>query len=180
MDLNTEFARFNGVVAIVAGNHDSLSVGSTYDEFNAWNNNVIFFKSSTLQVQHVDGIDVNVYGIKLQTEGYYGPRLDGIRPKNLESINILLAHGGMETKLPMDFEALHNAGFDYLALGHIHKHKLISDYGAYPGSPEPLDLTETQEHGVYIGEIDNNKQLSMTFMPIALRKYIYIDIEVKA
>lgn len=46
--------------------------------------------------------------------------------------------------------------FSYIALGHIHKPAvLLENRMAYPGSPEPLDLTETGPHGYLTGEIDD-------------------------
>ena len=58
--------------------------------------------------------------------------------------------------LPFNQEDLRNSGFDYIALGHYHQHKLFDDdYGniiaAYPGSPEPLGFDETGPHGIISG-----------------------------
>ena len=56
--------------------------------------------------------------------------------------------------MPLDKNYLDQLGFDYIALGHIHKPIIISDNMAYCGSPEPLDFGEIGEHGIIQGIIE--------------------------
>ena len=73
---------------------------------------------------------------------------------------------------------LKQAGFDYVALGHIHKPQIIQeDAIAYAGSPEPLDRTEVGEHGYILGEY-TDRQVHITFCPCAKRQYIYLELQV--
>ena len=66
-----------------------------------------------------------------------------MKPDESESsdFSILLAHGGDESHIPIQREdMLKWSGFDYIALGHIHKPEIIfEDLMAYAGSLEPLD-----------------------------------------
>ena len=73
------------------------------------------------------------------------------------------------------------APFDYVALGHIHKPAvLLENRMAYPGSPEPLDLTETGPHGYLTGEIDDatGHVTSLKFKAAAQAQYIPLVVSV--
>ena len=97
-----------------------------------------------------------------------------MKPDESESsdFSILLAHGGDESHIPIQREALKWSGFDYIALGHIHKPEIIfEDLMAYAGSLEPLDHTEMGYHGLIEGEISEEKK-QITFVPFAKRMYI--------
>ena len=90
--------------------------------------------------------------------------------------SILLAHGGDESHIPIQRETLKWSGFDYIALGHIHKPEIIfEDLMAYAGSLEPLDHTETGYHGLIEGEISEEKK-QITFVPFAKRMYTQVEV----
>lgn len=61
-------------------------------------------------------------------------------------------------------------GFDYIALGHIHKpyHQLPI---AYPGSTISLGFDELGSHGMLVGNIDNTKKLELTFIPMDPKEF---------
>ena len=99
-----------------------------------------------------------------------------MKPDETEDFSILLAHGGDESHIPIQKEALKWSGFDYIALGHIHKPEIIfEDLMAYSGSLEPLDHTETGRHGFIEGEISEEKQ-QIRFVPFAKRMYAQVEV----
>ena len=60
-----------------------------------------------------------------------------------------MAHGGDEKHIPIHWETLARAGFDYVALGHIHKPWLSADGRmAYCGALEPVDKNDEGPHGL--------------------------------
>ena len=74
---------------------------------------------------------------------------------------------------------LSQAGFDYVALGHIHKPQRITERIAFAGSLEPLDKNEVGSHGYILGEIDREKGIyEISFLPMAVRQYIHLRYEV--
>ncbi|MFH7450837.1 hypothetical protein RA279_28270, partial [Pseudomonas syringae pv. tagetis] len=80
--------------------------------------------------------------------------LENIQIPISSRIQILMAHGGDSSHLPMNFNSLELSPFSYIALGHIHKPRVVAEGKmAFCGSPEPLDLTETGPHGYFLGEI---------------------------
>ena len=79
-----------------------------------------------------------------------------------------------------------NPAFDYIALGHIHKHQALSNNPpvVYAGSLERLDFSEEEdEKGFYVVDIEPDKetgkrQVSFAFHPVTGRRFLTIDISV--
>lgn len=161
-------------IYIIAGNHDCLDAGSAYRTFE-WAENVIFFDSEEIMCIDDDRMPVTVYGFSLCRNEIKEPLLRDACPEEGDGYHILLAHGGDEKHVPIDFSALASAGFDYVALGHIHKPQtIVKDKIIYPGSPEPLDRNETGPHGYVEGYTDDDGIIHTRFVPVAAR--IYEDI----
>jgi len=80
-----------------------------------------------------------------------------------------------------------NPGFDYIALGHIHRHQVISDTPpiVYSGSLERLDFgDENDDKGFYLVEIKVNKKtgkkhISYQFQPINGRRFLTISVNIE-
>ena len=105
------------------GNHDAIKKGSFYDGFK-WSDNVIFILGSDNVTKSGNTSELNacVYGLKLpsdmkSTDGMY----DHIIVDRPDMINILVAHGGDEKHIPINKKRVAMSGFDYVAMGHIHK-----------------------------------------------------------
>jgi exonuclease SbcD len=79
-----------------------------------------------------------------------------------------------------------NPAFDYIALGHIHKHQVISRNPpmVYAGSLERLDFSEeADEKGFYMVEIEPDKEpgkrrVSFSFQPVNARRFLTINADV--
>ncbi|MFQ6122741.1 MAG: exonuclease SbcCD subunit D, partial [Dehalococcoidales bacterium] len=74
--------------------------------------------------------------------------------------------------------------FDYVALGHIHKHQVLSDSPpvVYAGSLERLDFSEEEdEKGFYLVEIEPNqatgkREVTFNFHPVSGRRFLTISV----
>jgi len=70
--------------------------------------------------------------------------------------------------------------FDYVALGHVHRHQILSEqpYIIYPGSIERVDFSEEEEEkGFILAEVDKgNTQIE--FCPLPVRKFHTINIDI--
>ncbi|MBE5964132.1 MAG: DNA repair exonuclease [Lachnospira sp.] len=174
-ELNYLFSTIpNTEVVLIAGNHDFISEESYYKTFN-WNDNVHFIKSDTVSSIYLENIKTTVYGASYHTREIKENIYEGIKAKG-KGINILMAHGGDEAHIPFDKNALLNAGFDYVALGHIHKPEIFADGRmAYAGGIEPLDINDIGDRGYILGEI--GKHLRIEFVRACKRIYIPIKIE---
>jgi len=80
-----------------------------------------------------------------------------------------------------------NPAFDYIALGHIHRHQVLSDDPplVYAGSLERLDFgDENDDKGFYLLEIKADKktgkrQVSYIFQPINGRRFLTINVNIE-
>ena len=177
-EINALFSRIgNTKVFIIAGNHDFIKKDSYYNSFN-WNENVIFIKENKISRIDVDKLNLSIYGMSYHNREIRENIYDNLTPDNEERINILMAHGGDETHGPINFQSLNDSGFDYIALGHIHKYsEPIKNYAIYPGSIEPLDINETGAHGYVYGEITKTGRL-IEFRSIAKKRCIHYELDV--
>ena len=167
-------------VVIMAGNHDYLGIRSKYHNF-VWNERVHMFYNDVLEAIDFSELNTEVYGFSYPTRDISEPLYDTVKPEKTDRIHILLAHGGDEKDIPTNRKKLQEAGFDYIALGHIHKPEIISDRIAYSGSLEPLDKNETGERGYILGEIsrEGREQTKITFIPSSIRQYKRMNLTVK-
>jgi DNA repair protein SbcD/Mre11 len=143
-------------VFIIPGNHDDV-----WYEHSVW-------RSATFAGAHVftdaafsgpqtfdaNGTSVSIHGVAYSRTVCPSPLAslqhdsDGIHIGVLHATVDAPAHfPDLQRFFPLTSTELAHAGFDYVALGHIHRgHDIKAGgriLGRYPGSPEGLDLTET-------------------------------------
>jgi exonuclease SbcD len=79
-----------------------------------------------------------------------------------------------------------NPAFDYIALGHIHKHQVLNDNPpvVYAGSLERLDFGEADdEKGFYLVEIEpdetGRRRTSFDFHPLEGRRFVTVSVKIE-
>ncbi len=164
-------------VILMAGNHDYLKKGGFFERY-PWNDNVIGLWGHTCERVEIPRLNLAVYGCSYYEREVPEPLYDTIRPSGSCRYHILVAHGGDATHSPIDRQRLMNAGFDYVALGHIHKPEIIAENQmAYSGSPEPVDCSEFGPHGLMEVTMEKDYTLA-SFVPAAVCEYKVMDLEV--
>lgn len=180
-ELNYLFSTIPAVkVVIIAGNHDRIRRNSALLSFT-WCPNVTWIMDEELTKVSFDDLNTEIFGFSYHTAEITEARFNEVSAPDASRISIMLAHGGDAAHLPLDKQLLSANGFSYHALGHIHKPELASDRKwAYPGSLEPLDKTETGQHGMIIGEISpSTRQVTfLEFVPLAEVQYISLVVNV--
>lgn len=186
-ELNYRFSQLtHAKVVIVAGNHDYIGAQSFYKDFE-WAENVVFFRKNHISYVYIASLNLVVYGMSYDRQEITEAMYDNLRPmrrfrdgKPLSEgcRHILLAHGGDSGHIPINQEKLRQAGFDYVALGHIHK-PWIDDKSpmAYAGALEPIDRNDEGPHG-YIRGMLSDSETKIDFVPFAERAYITLNAEV--
>lgn len=164
-------------VVMIVGNHDYLKIDSFYHDFQ-WNENVHALLNGHMGSVEFPEVETAVYGISYHqreiTEGLY----DRMYAPRKQKYEILLAHGGDEKHIPMKHDIMEGLGYDYIALGHIHKPQpFIENMALYAGSLEPTDKNDTGRHGYVRGEI-TEEGVHLEFVPCAKREYIHCPISV--
>ena len=157
-------------VYLMAGNHDYIKKDSFYKNFE-WEKNVYFFSEEKLTCIKDPKLDVYVYGLSYHHQEITEPLYDPARPQEGEGLHILLAHGGDTRHIPMNVKGILASGFDYVAMGHIHKPEILfRDRAAYAGALEPIDRGDLGEHGYIEGHLENGR-LKISFVPFAQCSY---------
>lgn len=162
-------------VVLIVGNHDYLKLDSFYHDFQ-WNENVYALLNGHMGSAEFSEFETAVYGLSYHqreiTEGLY----DRMYAPRKQKYEILLAHGGDEKHIPMKHDVMEGLGYDYIALGHIHKPQpFIENMALYAGSLEPTDKNDTGKHGYVRGEI-TEEGVHLEFVPCAKREYIHSQI----
>lgn len=172
-------------IFITPGNHDPLLKNSYYNNYN-WSENVFIF-SSELNIFEFDNVDIYGFGFD---DFYFNKNIiENIKIKNTNKINILLTHGSLNAsdKLEMQYNPisqniLKSIGFDYVALGHIHKREVFMENIVYPGSAISLGFDELGEHGILDVNLEkNNLKINFLKMDNIVFEEINLDIsEIKS
>ena len=169
----------NTQVVIVAGNHDYIKSNSQYQKF-AWSDNVTGMWEDEWQEQYFPQIDTWIYGMSYHSREISQMLGSQVVHNGKTGKHILMLHGGDDSHMPFNKAELLKSSFDYIALGHIHRPQIIeANKMAFCGALEPLDRNDIGEHGYIKGEI-NERGIRTEFMPVALRSYITLDVEVNA
>lgn len=163
-------------VVLIAGNHDYIKLDSYYNTF-IWNENVYpLFNGHMGSVEFKD-LKTGVYGLSYYQKEIKEGLYNRTKAPGKQKYEILLAHGGDEKHIPIKKDILNGLGYDYIAMGHIHKPQtLIENKVVYAGALEPIDKNDIGEHGYVLGEM-TEKGVKTTFVPNAKREYVHYTIE---
>lgn len=169
-------------IFISPGNHDPYIKNSFYNNFK-WSENVHIFKP---QIEKIEMDEINIYGY-----GFNDFYCDKINLNNIvldkDKINVLVIHGTLEgseqvDKIynPISKREIDNIGFNYAALGHIHKRNFIEGEKnniIYPGSLASLGFDEQGEHGLIDGELTKDI-LNIKFVKIDNKTFEEKDLDI--
>ena len=170
-------------ILISPGNHDPKIKNSYYNKFE-WNDNVKIFGS---KIEKVELPEVDIYGYGFDDFYCTDYGIEKFEIENKNKINILIIHGtldgaSIEEKQynSMTKKMLKQKGFDYIALGHIHKRDYNSEENQniiYPGSTISLGFDELGEHGMILGEVEK-ESINLKFIPLDEEEFIEINLDV--
>lgn len=171
-------------VVVAAGNHDPATAASPYRTWE-WPANVrLALEPAPMAVELGDAV---VWAI-----GYPGPVIDGgaLRgfhvPEGDRRRQLLVAHAVDLTRMGTDRdwgalglsqEQVRGMGFEHALFGHIHAGQ-VGDLVSWPGSPVPLDPSETTaNHGALWVEA-GPAGVTVTPLPASLGHFATVAVEV--
>ncbi len=170
-------------IFITPGNHDPYIKNSYYKTYD-WGKNVKIF--DTYWIEKYEDDNFNIYGMAF-TEFYMNRSpLEHVELDDKEKVNILITHcdlNGSKDSNGMSYNPileskLNEIGFDYVAMGHIHKNNIENKNRIYyPGSPISLGFDELGEHGMIVGDITKDT-FSMEFVKLDDRQFEEIELKV--
>lgn len=172
----------NTKIFIAPGNHDPIIKNSYYKKFE-WNKNVKIFDS---KIEKVELDNLNIYGFGFNDFYCSNCGLKELVIEEKEKLNILVIHGTLNGASIEEKEynsisekELIEKGFDYVALGHIHKSNFIDRKNnkiIYPGATISHGFDELGKHGMIVGDINKDK-LNLEFIPLDNREFKEIELD---
>lgn len=166
-----------------AGNHDPLNFRSPFISENLPKN--LYVLKTEDDCKTFEDIKTKVYGRSFESAFLKGE--DGFSlSTDSDYVNLMVQHGELKSDLNSQYNSItksfiEESGMDYIALGHIHKSteigKIGKTYFAYCGCSEGQGFDETDQKGVYVGEIGEG-QCNLEFVPVSRRMHIVEKIDV--
>ena len=157
-------------VHIIRGNHDALSK-ITRELVLPDSTHVYRGKAEAVVLDRPDsGVPVVLHGLSFKDARVDRSLLGDYRPPTPDAVNIGLMHtslGGSpdhDPYAPVSAAELGAAGFDYWALGHIHKparHMVGRTHVVMPGNPQGRDIGEAGPRGVVLVTVHDDRSISI-------------------
>lgn len=174
-------------VIIAPGNHDPYEKNGIYDRLER-PENLFVFSSPELSRIDISELGVSVHGYAFTSDRLDEPPVTADRialhPTNT---NILLAHGDIYSPIskyaPISPAVIEASGFDYVALGHIHKSEEPVRMGktlvSYCGFPEGRGFDELGFGGALEITIDRSADTVLAeHVTLSSRRYMIETVDV--
>jgi DNA repair protein SbcD/Mre11 len=158
-------------VFVISGNHDAQNKMS---RALAYPSNVHVFQTDKPNTKTIDSLEVAIHGQGFATQSVTEDLSASYPPAIKGWINIGLLHTsctgreGHENYAPCTIEGLKSHGYDYWALGHIHKREILlqNPWIIFPGNIQGRHAKETGPKGCYLITVDEHRQLHPSFHPL--------------
>ena len=173
---------------IVAGNHETPKLRETGHVFKLFDHLDYIYpvyndKKETFQF-NIEGKKVSVHAVPhCRDKEEFTKALKDAMPDASSDYNILVTHGAVQAiqifkmnefnEYIIPFSMI-SKGFDYVALGHYHKHVKIRENVVYSGSTERLSFTEAGDEKGLV-EIELGSFIFQRFHSIPTRRMIDLE-----
>jgi len=159
-------------VVIAPGNSDFNHPNSFYREY-PWPDNVHIFHEPHLSSIWIPHLNARIYGCAWRQER---GGLDWEQLKDSAGAQVVVVAYGTPEDLAIPSSILELSNLAYVALGGAHEHVVWSPKMLAPGSPEPLDFSCRQGHGILKGSI-GTAAAALEFVSVARRRFYTLDLD---
>ena len=170
-------------VFMIKGNHDAASVITKEIKLPA---NVHVLDVKKCESRQLDDIRVAIHGQGFSSRSVLDNLAKGY-PNSVEGyFNIGILHTsaggreGHENYAPCSIEDLKGKGYDYWALGHIHKREILCEREPvilFPGNIQSRHSKETGVKGCTLVEVEDGILKEMTHMPLDVLRWEVIETD---
>ena len=174
-------------VIILSGNHEQPKLRETGHIFSIFDHldyvypvyNEVYEKIDLM----IDNEKISIHAIpQTRTTEEFDNQLRCLHPDSKASYNILMAHGCVQgikafsmnefNELFIPKHLLDSTSFQYVALGHYHSFKQVSNHAYYAGATESLTFTDAGEKKGFIEVQLSEHDVQSTFLPLETRVLI--------
>jgi len=172
-------------VYIIAGNHDAASKITKTLKLPE---GVKIFSADTPETVRVDELDVAIHGQSFASPSVKKDLSSGY-PYAIEGcFNIGMLHTcvtgmeGHEPYAPCTLDGLQSRGYDYWALGHVHKYEVLLEtpLTIFPGNIQGRHIRETGPKGCVLVTVDERGRPYANFKALDVIRWFEIETDVSA
>lgn len=169
-------------VYAVRGNHDAESKISRK---LPWPKNVHFFSSRKPETISLDDLNVVLHGQSFASQKVVDDLALAYPSAVAGKINIGLLHTSLEgreghaTYAPTRLDVLISKGYDYWALGHVHKREIVNNEPlvVFPGNTQGRHIRETGTKGCELVTLESGG-LRTEHRPLDVLRWKVLDVEI--
>lgn len=170
---------------IICGNHDPQ--GTWLNSLDLPENCIIFgssevqrtvFQKNDEDAAEIHGISYRLSRVEENLSGKFSPA--GSLPSVALLHGTIGAPGAHRNYAPFGIEDVQPLGFDYWALGHIHKPQAVRKEDpaiVYPGNPQGRDFGEPGARGCCLVELEKGSRPEIEWIPCAPIRFENLTIE---
>ena len=170
-------------VFMVAGNHDAASQITKYLRLP---DNVTNFATSKPGRVLLDGLGVAIYGQGFATRAETEDLSQAYSQGDPQLFNIGILHTcldgkpGHEPYAPCTVDGLRSKGYQYWALGHVHKREEVSrdPWIVFPGNIQGRHIRETGPKGCTLVTVDNGEVSEVTHCNLDVLRWSLCEVDV--
>ncbi len=158
-------------VFVVLGNHDAENRFTRRLEFSP---NVTVIGSTAPETHLLDDLNVAIHGVSFAARDVLDNLAKDYPAPIAGMFNIGLLHtaltgrSGHATYAPCSPEQLQLHGYDYWALGHVHRHEIVcaDPYVVFPGNLQGRHIRETGPKGAVLVRVDGGRIVTVSHQPL--------------
>jgi len=169
-------------VFIIAGNHDAASIITKSLKIP---DGVTIFSSKTPETIELAHPQVAIHGQSFATPAITNNLSADYPPPQPGCYNIGMLHTGVAGKeghapyAPCSLDGLSSKGYNYWALGHVHKREVLKENPVivFPGNVQGRHIRETGAKGCLLVTVSENDKTTLEFMPLDVVRWFVLPLD---
>ncbi len=170
-------------VFIVSGNHDAAS---RITKSLRLPGSVTLFSTRNPETVILEDLGVAIHGQGFATRAVMEDLSAGYPQGDPQLFNIGLLHTSLDGKpghepyAPCSVDGLRSRGYDYWALGHVHKREVISKdpWIVFPGNIQGRHIRESGPKGCTLVSVDNDIVASVEHINLDVMRWVRCEVDV--
>jgi DNA repair exonuclease SbcCD nuclease subunit len=169
-------------VFLIAGNHDAISPISRNLKMPE---NVYTFSTRTFESKSLEKIGVVIHGRSFPGRAVEENWVPSFPEPVKDAFNIGILHtsvsgyAGHDTYAPCTLDSLVNKGYNYWALGHVHKEQVLSKapWIVFPGNIQGRYIREAGAKGCMLVSVEDNDVVDAEFRELDVLRWYHLVID---